>query len=160
MKRFFQLLIVFAAFTTLSAAEKEIVAYVNGDPVYKSASCTLEECFYSGIDRVLLLQEFEARQLTMADSLVDERVKLAIDNDYNGDEKAFYASLKSQNISIEQFWNQHRESMIIQVMRQLTDMLHKDDPSKPSYDKLLKSLRDRANIEYRSEDLRKMSDDG
>jgi len=69
------------------------------------------------IDRTIIFTEFKDRVRAFPDEDIEAEVKRIIQNVYNGDEKLFRDYLKATNLTRDQFKEQQRKELLVQVVR-------------------------------------------
>lgn len=69
------------------------------------------------IDRTIIFAEFKDRINAIPEQRIDEEVKRIISDVYNGDEELFRAYLKEMNLTRDQFKQQQRREILVQIVR-------------------------------------------
>ena len=69
------------------------------------------------VDRTIIFTEFKDRVRAFPDEDIEAEVKRIIQNVYNGDEKLFRDYLKATNLTRDQFKEQQRKELLVQVVR-------------------------------------------
>ncbi len=69
------------------------------------------------IDRTIIFTEFKDRVRAFPDQDIEAEVKRIIQNVYNGDEALFRKYLKATNLTRDQFKEQQRKELLVQIVR-------------------------------------------
>ena len=99
------------------------------------------------IDRAIIFTEFKDRVRTFPDYQIEDEVKRVIRNVYNGDEQLFKKYLKATNLTRDQFKEQQRKELLVQIVRaqQFGDVaIPKENELREEYDRWSITNRDRA----------------
>ena len=99
------------------------------------------------IDRAIIFTEFKDRVSTFPDYQIEDEVKRIVQNVYNGDEQLFKKYLKATNLTRDQFKEQQRKELLVQVVRaqQFGDVANpKENELREEYDRWSIINRDRA----------------
>ena len=99
------------------------------------------------IDRAIIFTEFKDRVRSFPDYQIEDEVKRVIQNVYNGDEQLFKKYLKATNLTRDQFKEQQRKELLVQIVRaqQFGDVaVPKEDELREEYGRWSITNRDRA----------------
>jgi parvulin-like peptidyl-prolyl isomerase len=99
------------------------------------------------IDRAIIFTEFKDRVSTFPDYQIEDEVKRIVQNVYNGDEQLFKKYLKATNLTRDQFKEQQRKELLVQIVRaqQFGDVANpKENELREEYDRWSIINRDRA----------------
>ena len=99
------------------------------------------------IDRAIIFTEFKDRVRSFPDYQIENEVKRVIQNVYNGDEQLFKKYLKATNLTRDQFKEQQRKELLVQIVRaqQFGDVaVPKEDELREEYGRWSITNRDRA----------------
>lgn len=99
------------------------------------------------IDRAIIFTEFKDRVRTFPDYQIEDEVKRVVRNVYNGDEQLFKKYLKATNLTRDQFKEQQRKELLVQMVRaqQFGDVANpKENELREEYDRWSITNRDRA----------------
>ena len=99
------------------------------------------------IDRAIIFTEFKDRVRTFPDYQIEDEVKRVVRNVYNGDEQLFKKYLKATNLTRDQFKEQQRKELLVQIVRaqQFGDVANpKENELREEYDRWSITNRDRA----------------
>jgi peptidyl-prolyl cis-trans isomerase SurA len=99
------------------------------------------------IDRAIIFTEFKDRVRSFPDYQIENEVKRVIQNVYNGDEQLFKKYLKATNLTRDQFKEQQRKELLVQIVRaqQFGDVaVPKENELREEYDRWSITNRDRA----------------
>jgi len=99
------------------------------------------------IDRAIIFTEFKDRVRSFPDYQIEDEVKRVIQNVYNGDEELFKKYLKATNLTRDQFKEQQRKELLVQIVRaqQFGDVaVPKEGELREEYDRWSITNRDRA----------------
>ena len=99
------------------------------------------------IDRAIIFTEFKDRVSTFPDYQIEDEVKRIVQSVYNGDEQLFNKYLKATNLTRDQFKEQQRKELLVQVVRaqQFGDVANpKENEIREEYDRWSIINRDRA----------------
>jgi parvulin-like peptidyl-prolyl isomerase len=69
------------------------------------------------IDRAIIFTEFKDRVRSFPDYQIEDEVKRVVQNVYNGDEELFKKYLKATNLTRDQFKEQQRKELLVQIVR-------------------------------------------
>lgn len=69
------------------------------------------------IDRTIIFTEFKDRVRAFPDEDIEAEVKRIVQNVYNGDEELFRQYLKATNLTRDQFKEQQRKELLVQIVR-------------------------------------------
>lgn len=69
------------------------------------------------VDRTIIFTEFKDRVRTFPDQDIENEVKRIVQNVYNGDEELFRKYLKATNLTRDQFKEQQRKELLVQIVR-------------------------------------------
>ena len=98
------------------------------------------------IDRAIIFTEFKNRVRAFPDYQIEDEVKRVVRNVYNGDEQLFKRYLKATNLTRDQFKEQQRKELLVQVVRgqQFGDVANpKENELREEYDRWSITNRDR-----------------
>ena len=90
------------------------------------------------IDRAIIFSEFKDRISVITDQQVEEEVKRIVENQYNGDEEVFKKYLKATRITRDQFKQEQRRELLVQIVR----MQHFGDIATPREEELREQYQD------------------
>ena len=99
------------------------------------------------IDRAIIFTEFKDRVRSFPDYQIEDEVKRVIQNVYNGDEQLFKKYLKATNLTRDQFKEQQRKELLVQIVRaqQFGDVaVPKENELREEYGRWSITNRDRA----------------
>jgi peptidyl-prolyl cis-trans isomerase SurA len=99
------------------------------------------------IDRAIIFTEFKDRVRSFPDYQIENEVKRVIQNVYNGDEQLFKKYLKATNLTRDQFKEQQRKELLVQIVRaqQFGDVaVPKENELREEYGRWSITNRDRA----------------
>ena len=99
------------------------------------------------IDRAIIFTEFKDRVRSFPDYQIENEVKRVVQNVYNGDEQLFKKYLKATNLTRDQFKEQQRKELLVQIVRaqQFGDVaVPKEDELREEYGRWSITNRDRA----------------
>lgn len=99
------------------------------------------------IDRAIIFTEFKDRVRSFPDYQIENEVKRVVQNVYNGDEQLFKKYLKATNLTRDQFKEQQRKELLVQIVRaqQFGDVaVPKENELREEYDRWSITNRDRA----------------
>ncbi|MDB4704644.1 peptidylprolyl isomerase, partial [Akkermansiaceae bacterium] len=99
------------------------------------------------IDRAIIFTEFKDRVRAFPDYQIEDEVKRVVRNVYNGDEQLFKKYLKATNLTRDQFKEQQRKELLVQIVRaqQFGDVANpKENELREEYDRWSITNRDRA----------------
>ena len=99
------------------------------------------------IDRAIIFTEFKDRVRSFPDYQIENEVKRVVQNVYNGDEQLFKKYLKATNLTRDQFKEQQRKELLVQIVRaqQFGDVaVPKENELREEYGRWSITNRDRA----------------
>jgi peptidyl-prolyl cis-trans isomerase SurA len=99
------------------------------------------------IDRAIIFTEFKDRVRSFPDYQIENEVKRVVQNVYNGDEELFKKYLKATNLTRDQFKEQQRKELLVQIVRaqQFGDVaVPKENELREEYGRWSITNRDRA----------------
>ncbi|MDC0266332.1 peptidylprolyl isomerase, partial [bacterium] len=99
------------------------------------------------IDRAIIFTEFKDRVRAFPDYQIEDEVKRVVRNVYNGDEQLFKKYLKATNLTRDQFKEQQRKELLVQIVRaqQFGDVANpKENELREEYDRWSITNRDRS----------------
>ena len=99
------------------------------------------------IDRAIVFTEFKDRVRSFPDYQIENEVKRVVQNVYNGDEQLFKKYLKATNLTRDQFKEQQRKELLVQIVRaqQFGDVaVPKENELREEYGRWSITNRDRA----------------
>jgi peptidyl-prolyl cis-trans isomerase SurA len=98
------------------------------------------------IDRAIIFTEFKDRVRSFPDYQIEDEVKRVVQNVYKGDEQLFKKYLKATNLTRDQFKEQQRKELLVQIVRaqQFGDVaVPKENELRAEYDRWSITNRDR-----------------
>ncbi len=69
------------------------------------------------IDKELIIQDFNKKQFFIPQSFIDDRLKDVVRSQFDGDRTAFTKTIQADGISLQQYKEDLKETMIVQAMR-------------------------------------------
>ncbi|MDE1170503.1 MAG: peptidylprolyl isomerase [Verrucomicrobium sp.] len=69
------------------------------------------------IERELIIQDFKKQGYFIPDTIIEDRLHNTIQTQYEGDRTAFIRTIQAQGLSLDQFKDELRNSVIVQAMR-------------------------------------------
>lgn len=98
------------------------------------------------IDRAIIFTEFKDRVRSFPDYQIEDEVKRVVQNVYKGDEQLFKKYLKATNLTRDQFKEQQRKELLVQIVRaqQFGDVaIPKENELRAEYERWSITNRDR-----------------
>ncbi len=87
-------------------------------PAYEAQLAQLKSQYLDDlIDRTIIFTEFKDRVRTFPDHQIEDEVKRIVQNVYGGDEEAFKNYLRATNLTRDQFKEQQRKELLVQIVR-------------------------------------------
>ncbi len=102
----------------VAARERVLSSMFSGRELIEKIQDARKSVLQDLIDRQLIIQEFQARELQIPDRMLDQHIDDLVMEQFGGDLEAFLKTLQAQGFTISRFRDMEREKIIVQAMRQ------------------------------------------
>ncbi|MEM6822569.1 MAG: peptidylprolyl isomerase [Verrucomicrobiota bacterium] len=97
--------------------EKQYREILSGMELVEKVKEARLNALKSLVERELIIQEFNEKGFFIPENVIDERIRVIVKDQYEGDRAALIRTLQANGISVSQFKDQIRDQIVVQAMR-------------------------------------------
>lgn len=98
--------------------ERDLRRAFQGAELQEKLKAAALDALNTLVERQLIVQEFHAKEYKLPESVVDERLREIIRQDYGGNKNLLLKTITAQGMTMQQYRDRIRNQLIIQAMRQ------------------------------------------
>ena len=98
--------------------ERELRRTYAGQELQEKLKASALDALNTLVERSLIVQEFKSKEFKIPDSVLEERLRDIIRQDYGGDKELLIKTITAQGMTMPQYREKLRNQIIVQVMKQ------------------------------------------